>query len=282
MKVVSNHPVPEVLSRKLTHKTMAFLGLAWVGLFFIGPLLLLAIESLNMSGSGGVFESYVRSLNEPYRGAFVRSFIYAGATMIVALVLSYIIAYYLVYITERPALMMALVLMPLWVAYIIRYFGIMTFFAPVGPLSLITDDVPRVLYSSTGVVIGLANVFIPFAVLPIYNSMNTIDSEYIHASRMLGAGYFRTIANVVIPLSLPGIVAAGLIVFILSAGSYLAPVLLGGPEQTMIANQIAIAQLEAGNSQLAASLSTIYTVLLLVGLLLFNSILDLQEVFARI
>ncbi len=183
---------------------------------------------------------------------------------------------------DGPALMMALVLMPLWVAYIIRYFGIMTFFAPIGPLSLITDDVPRVLYSSTGVVIGLANVFIPFAVLPIYNSMNAIDTEYIDASRMLGAGYFRTIANVVIPLSLPGVVAAGLIVFILSAGSYLAPSLLGGPQQTMIANQIAIAQLEAGNSQLAAALSTIYTVLLILGLLLFNTVLDLQEVFAKI
>lgn len=282
MKIVNKHPVPEIVSRKVSHKTMALLGLAWVGLFFIGPLVLLALESLNLGGGGGIFESYIRSLGEPYRGAFIRSFIYAGATTIVALLLSYIIAYYLVYITKRPALMMALVLMPLWVAYIIRYFGIMTFFAPIGPLSLITDDVPRVLYSSTGVVIGLANVFIPFAVLPIYNSMNAIDTEYIDASRMLGAGYFRTIANVVIPLSLPGVVAAGLIVFILSAGSYLAPSLLGGPQQTMIANQIAVAQLEAGNSQLAAALSTIYTVLLIVGLLLFNSVLDLQEVFAKI
>lgn len=282
MKVINRSPFPESVSQRLSHKPFALLGLAWVGLFFIGPLILLAITSLNLSGNGSVFESYIRALGDPYRGSFIRSVVYAGETTLVALILSYTIAYYLVYVTKRPRIMVGLVLMPLWVAYVVRYFGILTFFAPVGPLSLITDSPPRILYSTTGVVLGLANVFIPFAVLPMYNSMNAIDEEYINASRMLGAGYLRTIVKVIIPLSLPGIIAAALIMFILSAGSYLAPALLGGPKQTMIANMIANAQLGTGNSQLAAALSTMYTVLLFIGLLLFNSVMDLQEVFEKI
>lgn len=282
MRTVTTNPLPEEVTEKFSHKVLTLIGLVWVGIFFIGPVILLAFESLNMNGSGGIFESYIQSLGNPYRGAFIRSFLYASGSTVLALIFAFVISYYISFVTKRPFMVMGLVLMPLWVAYIIRYFGIITFLSPVGPLSLILDDVPRILYSTTGVIVGLANVFIPFAVLPIYNSMNSIDEEYINASRMLGSGPLRAIKDVVIPLSLPGIIAAGLIVFILCAGSYLAPSLLGGPQQSMIANQIAIAQLEAGNSELAAALSTIYTILLVSGLLIVNSLFDLQEVFDKI
>lgn len=275
------HTVGERLEGRVTNRHLAWFGLGFVGLFFVLPVLLLVPESLNLAGEAP-FESYLRATDGIYVDAFVRSFLYGIVTTAVTLALAYLLAYYLAFASRNVRLAMTLIIVPLWIAYIVRYFGILLFLSPAGPFADLTGIEPGLLFTTPAVIVGLANVYLPFAVLPIYNSLNAIDEALVDASRVLGADKWRTLAKVVFPLSLPGVVAAGLIVFILAAGSFLGPAVLGGPRQTMIANVIAQAFLDNFNIQFASALAVIYTVLLVGTLLVFNTVFDLREVLGNI
>ena len=275
------HIIGEGLEGRIANRHLALFGLGFVGLFFVLPILLLIPESLSL-GSTTPFESYRRVMNGIYMDAFIRSFLYGFVTTGVTLALAYMLSYFLAFSTERVRTAMILIIVPLWIAYIVRYFGILLFLSPAGPLADLTGFETDLLFTTPAVVIGLANVYLPFAVLPIYNSLNAIDEELVNASRVLGAGKWRTITKVIFPLSLPGLVAAGLIVFILAAGSFLGPAVLGGPKQTMIANVIAQAFLSNFNIQFASALAIVYTVLLVGFLLVFNTLFDIQEVLGNI
>jgi ABC-type spermidine/putrescine transport system permease subunit I len=275
------HTVGERLQGRVSNRHLAALGVGFVGFFFILPIAFLIPESLHL-GSATPFESYRRAMNGIYVDAFVRSFVFGLVTTVVTLALAYLLAYYLTFATERVRIAMTFIIVPLWIAYIVRYFGILLFLSPAGPFANVTGIDPDLLFTTPAVIIGLANVYLPFAVLPLYNSLNAIDEALLDASRVLGANKWWTIAKVIFPLSLPGLVAAGLIVFILAAGSFLGPAVLGGPRQAMIANVIAQAFLENFNIQFASALAIIYTVLLVGFLIAFNTIFDLQEVLEGI
>lgn len=275
------HLIGDRLEGRVSNRHLAGFGVGFVGLLFIVPIVLLVPESLHL-GSATPFESYRRVTNGIYVNAFARSFLYGALTTVVTLALAYLVSYFLVFSTERVRLGMTLIIVPLWIAYIVRYFGILLFLSPAGPFADLTGIEPALLFTTPAVIVGLANVYLPFAVLPIYNSLNAIDGALIDASRVLGADKWRTLGKVVFPLSLPGLVAAGLIVFILAAGSFLGPAVLGGPRQTMIANVIAQSFLENFNIQFASALAVVYTVLLVGLLLVFNTVFDLQEVLGNI
>ena len=279
--VVERSPVPSWVTERVTNRHLAAFGVGWVAFFFVIPILFLVVESLNF-GDGGLFDAYRRATRGVYVDAFIRSFVYGIVTTVLTLVLAYVLSYYLVFSSKRVRLLMTLVIVPLWIAYIIRYFGLLLFFSPTGPITHLLDVRIGLLFTSTAVVIGLTNAFLPFAVLPIYNSLNAIHHETIDASRTLGASQYQTVYSVVLPLSLPGIVAAGVIVFILATGSFLAPAVLGGPGQTMIANEIARSFLDAFNIQLASALAVIYTVLLVGFIVAFNSLFNLQEALGKL
>jgi len=211
-----------------------------------------------------------------------RSFYYGIATTVLTLVLAYAFSYFLVFRTDMRRLFLVLVVLPLWIAYIIRYLGIQLFFSPTGPSVDFFGTDFGFLFSARGVILGMTVAYLPFAILPIYNSMNAIDQEHIHASRVLGAGSLRTVYSVILPLSLSGIVAAGLIVFILSSGSFLAPAVLGSSDNFMIANMIERSYTQLFNIELAAAISVIYTMILLALIVMFNSYVNLGEVFENI
>ncbi len=275
------HIVGDRLQGRISNHHLALLGVSFVGFFLILPIIFLIPESLNL-GSSTPFESYRRAMDSIYVDAFVRSFIFGLATTAVTLSLAYLLAYYLTFAARRVRIVMTLIIVPLWIAYVIRYFGILLFLSPAGPFANLTGIDPGLLFTSPAVILGLANVYLPFAVLPLYNSLNAINKELIDASRVLGADKWWTIIKIIFPLSLPGLVAAGLIVFILAAGSFLGPAVLGGPQQAMIANVIAKAFLENFNIQFASALAIIYTILLVGFLIAFNTVFDIQEVLGDI
>lgn len=274
-------PVPRWLGGRIRSHHLAVFGIVWVGLFFIMPLVFLVPESLAL-GTGQPFQAYERVLADLYVDAFVRSFEYALVTTALTLALAYTLSYFLSFASRHARIALTLVVVPLWIAYIVRYFGLLLFFSPAGPLAEYTGIELDILFSTPAVILGLANVYLPFAVLPIYNSLNAIDDALIDASRVLGAGRWRTIVSIVIPLSLPGVVAAGLIVFILAAGSFLGPAVLGGPGQKMVANFIAQSFLDNFNIQFASALAVVYTLILLGLLAVFNAVADIEEVLGGI
>ncbi|WP_440767004.1 ABC transporter permease [Natronorubrum sp. DTA7] len=250
-------------------------------LFFVVPLLVLLWQSLGL-GTGDPFAAYERAFSELYIRTILRSFYYGIVTTVITLALAYGFSYFVVFWTSMKQLFLVFVVLPLWIAYIIRYLGIQLFFSPTGPFVELFGTDFGILFSTRGVVIGLTVAFLPFAILPIYNSMSAIDRSYIQASRVLGAGQLRTIYSVILPMSVSGIVAAGLIVFILASGSFLAPAVLGSSDNFMIANMIERSYTELYNIELAAALSVIYTVMLLVLIAVFNSYVNLGEVFEKL
>jgi spermidine/putrescine transport system permease protein len=183
-----------------------------------------------------------------------------------------------VFHSENQLFLLGLVVLPFWVAYIIRYLGVQLFLSPSGPFVAVFG----LLFSAAGVVIGLTSALMPFAILPIYNSLNSIDEDYIQASRVLGASRFRTLLSVIFPLSLSGVVAGGIIEFILATGSFLGPALLGGPEQTMIANVIQTTFSQSFNVELAGAIAIIYTAVLTATLIAFNSVVNIGEVLGSL
>lgn len=277
--MVTDLPVPKTLTDRLSTRHLAFIGIGWLGLFFVVPVLLLLITSLNF-GSGPFLGNYADALSGIYLRTILRSFYYGLLTTVISVVLGFGLSYYIVFKSQMELLLLGLVILPFWVAYIIRYLGIQLFFSPTGPFLAVFGTDFGILFSTAGVIIGLTSALMPFAILPIYNSLNSINEQYIEASYMLGAGRIRTLRSVIIPLSLSGIVAAGIIVFILATGSFLGPAILGGPRDTMVANLISETFRSAFNLPLAAAIAVIYTTILIVVLVLFNSVVNIGEVLS--
>lgn len=279
--IFRNLTVPGWVRERTTPVHLLAFGLGWLTLFFVVPLLVLLWQSLGL-GTSDPFAAYERAFSELYIRTILRSFYYGIVTTAVTLALAYAFSYFIVFWTSMKQLFLVLVVLPLWIAYIIRYLGIQLFFSPRGPFVDLFGTDFGILFSTRGVILGLTVAFLPFAILPIYNSMSAIDRSYIQASRVLGAGQLRTIYSVILPLSVSGIVAAGLIVFILASGSFLAPAVLGSADNFMIANMIERSYTDLYNIELAAALSVMYTGILLVLIAAFNSYVNLGEVFEKL
>ncbi|WP_226482702.1 ABC transporter permease [Natrinema amylolyticum] len=277
-----NVQLPELPSLGLfrdrsTGKILMAIGLGWLTIFFIIPVFVLLFESLNF-GSGSLFENYSTALSSTYTRTLGRTLAYALVTTIVCLTLGYWISYYIAFKAKRQMLMLGFILLPLWIAIIIRYFGVSLFFLPTGPVQQLFGTDFGVLFSTTGVIVGLTAALLPFAILPIFNSLQSIDEELINSSKVLGATPLHTLRTVVFPLSLSGVIASALFVYILAAGSFLAPALLGGPGDFMMAN--VIEQSFSYSIPLAAALSVVFTGALLILIGIFNHYANISEVLS--
>ena len=272
---LSSVELPPAIRQRVTPRTLVGIGLLWLTLFFIVPILFLFYESLNF-GEGALYANYEQALAPVYRDILIQTFWYALLTTVITLVLGYLTAYYIAFKSKRPLALLGLVLLPLWVAIIIRFFGVRLFFLPNGPIQQSFGTDFGILFSRNGVILGLISALLPFAVLPIYNSLQAIDEELIHASHTLGAGQTQTLRSVILPLSLSGVVAATLFVFILASGSYLAPSIMGGPANDMMANVIADSQ--SYSVPLASAMAVVFTGALLVLVGLFNHFANVSEV----
>lgn len=272
--------IPTGVRDRFSSRVLLGIGLGAVAVLFLLPLVFLLVQSFQAGDS--VFESYQRVFTGVYLASIYRSLLYGLVTTALTLVLGYALAYYIAFRADNAALLLALVVLPLWIAYIIRYLGIQLFLSPTGPVVDLFGTDFGLLFSTAGVIVGLTSAFLPFAILPMYNSLASVDPSVVHASRVMGAGPITTVYKVVFPLTLSGVIAAGLIVFILSSGSFLGPAILGGPGDLMIANVIEDAYSSLGNIPLAAALSVVYTIILIVLLTLFNSYVNLGEVFSNL
>ena len=165
----------------------------------------------------------------------------------IVIVLAYPTAYWIV---RRPAshraLWLLLLLVPYWISYVIRTYAWYPLLGTTGVLNslllaagILDTPSPLLLFSNFSVLLGLVYVYFPFAAIPIYLALDRIDRSLLEASADLGARSSQTFWRVIFPLSLPGTVAGGLLVFILAAGSYVTPKLLGGPSSIMFGELIA-------------------------------------------
>jgi ABC-type spermidine/putrescine transport system permease subunit I len=213
---------------------LALPALAILSVAFLWPLVKLAM--LSLSASAGPLAAYHEILGDDvYRHVFVNTFVFAIVVTVLALLIGYPIAYALTRLSLGwRAALFACVLFPLWISVLVRTFSWMLLLEKNGPVNrvlvgsgLIDAPLP-LLFNSTGVLIGMVHVLLPYAVLPIYAALIRIDPALMRASEGLGASALTTFRRVLSPLSARGIATAATFVFLLSLGFFVTPMLLGG------------------------------------------------------
>jgi spermidine/putrescine transport system permease protein len=232
-------------------------GVLWLAAFFVLPLLTLARTSV----AAPWWDGYARAFTG-YGTIFTRSFGYAALATVAALLLAYPLAYVLAFRAGRwRPLLLGLVILPFFTTFLVRTFAWKTILNDGGlvvrvlqALHLLPPD-GRLLDTAWAVIGGLTYNFLPFMILPIYASLEKIDRRLVEAAQDLFSSPVRAFRLVVLPLSLPGVLAGSLLTFIPAAGDFVNAELLGGPNQRMIGSVIQAQFLQARDYPLAAALS---------------------------
>ncbi len=251
-------------------------GLLWLILFFVVPLYFMGEIALR-SGTptvGFTFTWEWSNFPDALDGnteQILRSFYYAGAATVLALLIGYPLAYAIAFRAGRfRTLLLFAVIAPLFTTYLIRTIAWKTILSDSSPivdalefLSLAPGD-GRVLATSGAVIAGLTYNFLPFMILPLYASLERLDGRLIEAAKDLYSSPFTAFRKVTLPLTMPGIVAGVLLTFIPAFGDYINAQLLGGPQQQMVGNVIQLLFLNQREYPEAAALSFLMMAVILV------------------
>jgi putrescine transport system permease protein len=238
----------------------ALIGLPflWLAVFFLAPLLIVAGISVTPSadaippfepplslGPEGIESNLTivnyRQLAEGCLRIYARSLGYAASTTLLCLLIGFPVALAIARAPETwRGLLLFLVILPFWTSFLIRVYAWIAVLQPSGLINrallatgLIEQPIP-LLYNAFSVQLGLVYSYLPFMILPLYGSLLRLDESLVEAASDLGARPWRILFGVIVPLTLPGIAAGALLVFIPAVGEFVIPDLLGGPDTLMI------------------------------------------------
>jgi putative spermidine/putrescine transport system permease protein len=207
-------------------------------------------------------------------------------TTALALFFGYIVSYAMVHVSDRHRTWMLLfILVPFWVSVLARAFSWLMLLHDNGLVNDmlrlwgITDEPVHLVRNQVGVFIGMVHYMIPYAVLPLYASMRAIDQRCVTAARGLGAGPFEAFWRVFLPLSMPGLIGAGVLVFILTLGFFVTPAILGGGKTMMIAEYVSVQILQTIRWGIGAMLAVTMLMIVLALLAVMGRIVDLRTLF---
>ena len=209
-------------------------------------------------------DNYIEAWSHPlYRVLMLRSLGISAVVTLATVLLAYPMAYFIsFYGGNHKALWLFLVTIPFWTSYLLRVFlwkvilgynGVLN--STLEWLGLIEEPLTFILYNVNAVVITLTHAWAPFAILPIFVALEKIDRSLLESATDLGDSPLRRFLHVTLPLSMPGVVAAALIIFIPTIGDYVTPRLVGGKDGLMIANMIQVQFSKANNAPLGAALA---------------------------
>ena len=245
---------------------------------------LLAAADLRRDASGDIARA--NDDNAIYVDVIARTFTVSALVTLICLVLGYPIAHLIATAKPRYAgLLLILVLLPFWTSLLVRTTAWVVVLQErgivntlLGWLGLIDSAHPLALiHNRIGVLIAMAHILLPFMVLPIYSVMKSIPPAYMRAASSLGASPARAFLTVYVPLTLPGVSAGGLLVFILALGYYITPALVGGPRDQMMSYFIAYFANQVTNWGMAAALSVILLALVLVLYAVYNRLIGIDR-----
>ncbi|AUH34684.1 ABC transporter permease [Paracoccus tegillarcae] len=219
-------------------------------------------------------DNYRQVIGDPIvRSVMLRSLWVSILVTLVTVILAFPVAYYVSFIVrpERKALWLFLITIPFWTSYLIRVFlwkvilgynGVIN--SSLMGLGIIDEPLSFILYNVNAIVLTLAHAYAPFAILPIFVALEKIDRSLLEAGRDLGESRLMTFWRVTLPLAMPGVIAATLIVFIPTIGDYVTPTVIGGGKIPMIANMIQVQMLDLDNRPLGSALAV--TAMLIVAI----------------
>jgi spermidine/putrescine transport system permease protein len=254
-------------------------GLGWLALFLLVPcVLVLALSFFERGVYGGVdyiftFENYRRAVDPLYRSILLNSAWIAFLATLVSALIGYPAAYAIVKApARRQAALLVLIMLPFWSNYLIRTYAWIVLLNREGLINRAlaalgaTEPLP-LLYNDFAIVLGLVYGYLPFMVLAIYASLSRLDPALLEQSADLGASRLSTFLRITLPLTLPGIAAGSVFVFVLSIGNFITPDLLGGGRRVMVGNLIYKQFLSARDWPFGSALA--FLLIALMMLLLF-------------
>jgi ABC-type spermidine/putrescine transport system permease subunit I len=262
---------------------LAIAGLSLPALLLVTICLIIPVGSLlalSFIGAQGnlSLENYQRLVdNKAYLAIFLTTFEISAVITIICVLLGYPLAYFITQLPPRAVgFAMLAIILPFWTSLLVRTYAWMVLLQKQGLVNSallklgVIDEPIALLHNYAGTVIGMSHIMLPFLVLPLYGSMKAIDRDLVRAAANLGASPIVRFWTVSFPLSLPGLGAGALIVFVLSLGFYVTPALLGGGKVTMVAMRIqksvALYPNWGAASALAVVLLVVTAVVLLLGL----------------
>jgi spermidine/putrescine transport system permease protein len=251
-------------------------------LFFAIPLVLVFVYSFASRSATGLtvlrnwnVDSYERIFTTPLvLEIFARSFLLALTTTAICLLVSYPFAYYIA--TSSPRIrnvLLVLVMIPFWSNFLVRTYAWRVLLGSDGIVSQISQafggEPVRVLFTNSAVLIGLVYGFLPFMVLPLYAAIERLDWDLVEAARDLYANGWTAFRKVTLPLSMPGVVAGSILVFIPSLGAYVTPAILGGARTVLLGDYIVSQFLAARNWPFGSALSFVIMFVMLLATMFY-------------
>ena len=218
-----------------------------------------------------------------YRDILFNTLKIAAITTVVCAVAGYPAAYFIARSNRNKGFLLLLLMLPFWVSYIIRTMSWINILGVSGALNSfliwvgIIDEPLQMLYNEATVILGLVHFLLPFMILNVFVSVDGIDQNLESAANSLGATKIQTFISVTLPLSLPGLAAGGLLCFVLAAGTYITPLVLGGPRDAMFANLVFEAIITQLNWPLGSALSLMLLAVLGALVLVYNHFLGMAQ-----
>jgi len=270
-----------ILRKRKSFQTFLFLSpsLVVVLIFLVIPMfIVLAYSFAGRDTYGRVVPGFTldnyNSLFRPlYVPIFLNSFKIAFYTTLISLALAYPVAYFIAFRAKRFAsVLLLLIIIPFWTNFLVRMSAWVVLLNRNGlinsllqALNIINEPL-RLLGTYGAVLVGLLYAFLPSAIFPIYASLESIDPSLLEAARDLGASPFRAFLKITLPLSLPGLIAAILFVFVPSIGVFVIPAILGGGKNILIGNLIVTLYLEFRNIPFGSAVSVVLLLFVMVGI----------------
>ena len=250
---VAPEPSPSLRAR-LLGGLLVLPGIGWLVGFFLVPLLVIFVVSFGSKDATGHvvltnpgLQNYIEATKPEFLPAFGNSIRYSLLTTVLSILIGYPIAYWISrHGGRRKILLLILVMLPFWTSYLIRTYAWMIILRDNGvansilmSLGLMSDPIPF-LNTDFAVVLGMTYGFLPFAILPLYVSIDRLDDNLVQAARDLYASGRGAFLHVILPLTMPGIIAAAVLTFIPAMGDYVTPDLLGGAQTSTIAKIVQV------------------------------------------
>lgn len=266
-------------------RSLAFLlfpATFWLLLFFIVPLLIVLLYSFLQRGTyGGVvwsfsLASYQRLASELYLGVVWRSIWLALITTVACLIIGYPLAFFIATASRRwRNVLVLLVIVPFWTNFLVRTYAWIVLLRQEGVINIalqnfhIIDAPLTLLFTPFAVTVGLIYGYLPFMILPLYATMDRLNFSLVEAAQDLGANDIRSFIRIVLPLTMRGIVAGSILVFVPTVGAFVTPDILGGAKTLMVGNLIQNQFLQARNWPFGSALSMLLMAVVLVPVLIY-------------
>ncbi|ACM29567.1 ABC transporter permease [Rhizobium rhizogenes] len=234
----------------------------------------------SLLGAGISLANFGTLFSDPLYGMVIlRSLAIAGVVTLATVATAYPVAYYLAFHAgPKRGLLLFLVTLPFWTSYLLRVFAWKIVLAYNGVLNsalmmtgITSEPLTIFLNTPTAVVLTLAHAYAPFAILPIYVALETLPKSLLEAAADLGARPFTTFRRVILPNSMPGVLAGALVVFVPTVGDYVTPALVGGPASTMIGSLIQAQFGKANDWPFGAALAVLVMLVILVVVLIVRA-----------